>query len=53
MKQEQMQNELERVSEEIRLAVNECFVGVTKKTEDGFILDLGRAGAYHIIVTRV
>lgn len=53
MKQEQMQNGLERVSEEMRLAVNECFVGVTKKTEGGFVLDLGRAGAYHIIITRI
>lgn len=53
MEQEKLQKAEERIGEEIRLAVKDCFVGTTKEAEGGFILDLGRAGAFHIIITRV
>ena len=53
MKQEQMQNLEERVSEEIRLAIQDYFVGTTRKTEEGFVLDLGKTGVFHIVVARV
>ena len=51
MNKEQMQNDVDKVREEIRIAVKDYFVGTTRETEDGFVLDLGRAGAYHIIIT--
>ena len=53
MKKEELSKEERDVREEIRLAMNDYFIGSTKKTEDGFILDLGRAGAFEIRVTRV